>query len=133
MEKLKLLSLQRRRERYTIIHTLKIVNDQAPNNIDMSFYSTARLGVRATVPSYNYKAQKSMSTAYDNSFGVKATRLWNILPKDVNSQTTLDAFKIALGGFLKQFPDRPPATGYTPPNSNSLLDWSAAGGHGVCA
>ncbi|CAL8368832.1 unnamed protein product [Gadus morhua 'NCC'] len=72
-----------------------------------------------------------MSTAYDHSFGVKATRLWNILPKDANSQTTLDAFKIALGGFLKQFPDRPPATGYTPPNSNSLLDWSAAGGHGV--
>ena len=112
---------------------MKIVNDQAPNNIDMSFYSTARLGVRGTVPSYNYKAQKSMSTAYDNSFGVKATRLWNVLPKDVNSQTTLDAFKIAHGGFLKQFPDRPPATGYTPPNSNSLLDWSAAGGHGVCA
>ncbi|CAL8320303.1 unnamed protein product [Boreogadus saida] len=43
------------------------------------------------------------------------------LPKDVNSQTTLDAFKIALGGFLKQFPERQPATGYTPPNSNSLL------------
>ena len=47
LEKLKLLSLQRRRERYTIMHTWKIVNDQAPNNIDMSFYSTARLGVRA--------------------------------------------------------------------------------------
>ena len=99
----------------------------------MTFYSTARLGIRASVPRYNYKAQKSMSSAYDDSFGIKAASLWNILPKDVNSQTTLEPFKASLGRFMEQFPDKPPVTGYTPPNSNSLLDWSAAGGHGVCA
>ena len=99
----------------------------------MKFYTTARLGVRVSVPTYNYKAQKSLSTAYDNSFGVKAARLWNILPKETNSQTTLDTFKVALGAFIQRFPDRPPAPGCTPPNSNSLLDWSAAGGYGVCA
>ena len=62
----------------------------------MAFYSSARLGVRATVPSYNYnnKAQKSMSTAYDNSFGVKAARLWSILPNNVNDTKTLEQFKL---------------------------------------
>lgn len=135
LKKLKLLSLQRRRERYTIIHVWKIVNEKAPNGTDMKFYTSARFGVRALVPSFNYKAQRSVSTAYDNSFGVKAARLWNILPKEVNSQSTLDEFKVVLGAFIQQFPDMPPATGYTPPNSNSLLDWSAGGhgGHGVCA
>ena len=136
LKKLKLLSLQRRRERYTIIHVWKIVNDKAPNGIDMKFYTSERLGVRAIVPSFNNTAQRSVSTAYDNSFGVKAARLWNILPKDVNTQSTLDGFKIVLGAFIQRFPDMPPATGYTPPNSNSLLDWSTDrrdGGHGVCA
>ena len=99
----------------------------------MSFYPSTRLGVRASIPPYNNKAQKSMSSAYDNSFVVKAARLWNILPKDVNSATSLESLKVALGGFLKQFPDKPPVTGYTPPNSNSLLDWSVVGGNGVCA
>ena len=135
LKKLKLLSLQRRRERYTIIHVWKIVNEKTPNGTDMKFCTSARFGVRALVPSFNYKAQRSVSTAYDNSFGVKAARLWNILPKEVNSQSTLDEFKVVLGAFIQQFPDMPPATGYTPPNSNSLLDWSAGGhgGHGVCA
>ncbi len=100
LEKLRLLSLQRRRERYTIIHTWKILNEKAPNNIGMSFYSSARLGVRASIPTYNNKAQKSMSSAYDNSFGVKAARLWNILPKHVNSVTSVESLKVALGGFL---------------------------------
>ena len=135
LKKLKLLSLQRRRERYTIIQVWKIVNEKAPNGIDMKFSTSARLGVRALVPSFNHKAQRSMSTAYDDSFGVKAARLWNILPKEVNSQSTLDEFKVTLGAFIQRFPDMPPATGYTPPNSNSLLDWSAGGhgGQGVCA
>ncbi len=98
----------------------------------MSFYFSARLGVRASIPTYNNKAQKSMSSAYDNSF-VKAARLWNILPKHVNTVTSVESLKVALGGFLKRFPDKPPVTGYTPPNSNSLLDWSVVGGNGVCA
>jgi len=74
-----------------------------------------------------------MASCYDNSFGVKAARLWNVLPKNVNCQTTLETFKAALGEFIVKFPDMPPVTGYTPPNNNSLLDWSSVGGKGVCA
>ena len=130
---LKLLSLQRRREGYSIIQVWKIKNGFAPNSVGMEFYESARLGIRAKIPRFNYKAQVSISTAYDDSFGVKGARLWNILPMHVNSQSTLEAFKISLGKFLLKFPDRPPVVGYTPSNSNSLLEWSAVGGVGVCA
>ena len=133
MKFLKLLSLQRRRERYTIIQVWKIKDGSAPNGIGMEFSDSARLGVKVKVPRFNHKAQSSISSAYDDSFGVKAARLWNLLPKDVNSLTSLESFKIALGNFLLKFPDKPPVKGYTPPNSNSLLDWNAAGGVGVCA
>ena len=98
----------------------------------MEFYESARLGVRAKIPKFNHKAQTSFSTAYDDSFGVKGARLWNILPKHINTLTTLESFKISLGKFLLKFPDRPPVVGYTPPNSNSLLEWDAVGGVGVC-
>ena len=123
LKKLNLLSLQRRRERYTIIHTWKMLHDLAPNDIGMKFYTSDRLGTRVTVPKFNNKAQRSVATGYDNSFAVKAARLWNILPKDVNQQNTLDGLKVALGSFISKFPDTPPVPGYTSVNRNSLLDW----------
>ncbi|KAL5272769.1 hypothetical protein ACHWQZ_G000816 [Mnemiopsis leidyi] len=132
LEKLKLLSLQRRRERYSIIHVWKMLNDKAPNNIGMNFYPSARLGMRVTIPPFNHQAQALYSTAYDNSFAIKAARLWNLLPKNVNTITELDPFKIALSTFLNRFPDKPPVTGYVSPNGNSLLEWTV-GGVGVCA
>ena len=133
LKKLHLMSLQRRRERYSIIHTWKILQNKSPNSTNLEFYRNERLGVRAKVVTFNYKAQRSVSTAYDNSFGVKAARLWNLLPKQVNTQQSLDNFKVALGEFLATFPDKPPVPGYTPPNSNSLLDWSCERGNGVRA
>ena len=133
LKQLKLLSLQRRRERYSMIQVWKMKNGLAPNGIGMEFYDSTRLGTRVRIPTFNHQAQTSVSSAYDESFGVKAARLWNILPKDVNSLTTLESFKIALAEFIQKFPDKPPVKGYTPPNSNSLLDWNAAGGVGVCA
>ena len=98
----------------------------------MEFYDSPRLGTRAKISKFNYNAQKTVSTSYDDSFGVKGARLWNILPKHVNTQSSLESFKVSLGEFLLKFPDRPPVMGYAPPNSNSLLDWNAVGGVGVC-
>ena len=118
---------------YSIIQVWKIKKGLAPNSVGMEFYDSPRLGTRAKIPKFNYNAQKTVSTSYDDSFGVKGARLWNLLPKDVNTLTTLESFKIALGEFLLKFPDKPPVKGYTPPNSNSFLDWNAVGGVGVCA
>ena len=124
LQKLQLLSLQRRRERYIIIHTWKIANGHAPNDIAMEFQYNSRRGLKAIVPSLNSKAQTSMSTHYNNSFGVKAARLWNILPKEVNEKPDLDSFKASLGKFLSSFPDTPPTSGYTALNNNSLEQWN---------
>ena len=65
-----------------------------------------------------------MASHYENSFAVSATKLWNLLPAKVNTQTELEPFKVALGTFLKSFPDTPPTDGYTSATSNSLLEWN---------
>ncbi len=129
LKKLKLLSLQRRRERYIIIHTWKIMHGLAPNDIQMQFKENPRLGRKAVVPPLFKKSQQSMSTHYENSFAIKAARLWNILPMEVSSQTAIGSLKNALGNFLNTFPDKPPTKGYTAPNNNSLLKWSLNKGH----
>ena len=50
LEKLKLLSLQRRRERYSIIHVWKMLNGQAPNDIHLQFYYSDRQGQKSAFP-----------------------------------------------------------------------------------
>ena len=125
LSKLKLMSLQRRRERYIIIHVWKILHDLAPNDIGMIFQQHQRLGVRVKVPPLTTKAQKSVASKYDNSFGVRAAKLWNLIPKDVKDTTSLEVFKVALGNFANQFPDTPPVKGYSTMNDNSLLSWSS--------
>ena len=50
LKKLHLMSLQRRRERYCIIHAWKILNDLAPNDIGLSFQQNMRLGIKAEIP-----------------------------------------------------------------------------------
>ena len=52
-----------------------------------------------------------------NSFGFRAPRLWNKLPREVNLSETLPGFKANLGAFMKEFHDRPSVRGYvTVPN-----------------
>ena len=133
LKRLNLLSLQRRRERYRIIHVWKILNNMAPNDVTMEFSTRERHGIKVKISSFNYKAQKSVSTPYEDSFGIRAGQLWNILPSTVNQITTLDEFKVALGSFLDSdaFPDTPPVRGYTSQNSNSLLDWNRERGQRV--
>ena len=95
----------------------------APNDLKFEFYTHPRHGVRATIPAVNMKSQMSVRSDYDRSFRVRAAQLWNTLPADVNSLSTLESFKVGLGRFLEQFPDTPPVPGYTPANDNSLLSW----------
>ena len=124
LKKLDLLSLQRRRERYILIHTWKMANDLASNDIKMVFKENARHGIKAIVPPLNNKSQRSVATHYENSFGVNAARLWNLLPRQVNSLTALGPFKVSLARFLEMFPDTPPTKGYTAITNNSLLEWN---------
>jgi hypothetical protein len=68
---LNILSLQRRRERYLIIHVWKILNDMAPNDMDFEFQTKQRLGIKACIPPINNKAQMSVKADYDKTFRVK--------------------------------------------------------------
>ena len=59
----------------------------------------------------------------DNSFIVKATKLFNVLPKSIRdvSGCELGTFKQALDEYLATLPDKPAVTGFSI-ESNSLLD-----------
>ena len=58
LKKLKMMSLQRRRERYCIIQVWKIINEHAPNDVQMQFKTHSRLGIKALIPKINTKAGK---------------------------------------------------------------------------
>ena len=123
LKKLKIHSMQRRRERYSIIMMWKMAHGHAPNSIGITFYTHVRLGKRAVVPTSPSTTQSSVATKYHNSFAGRATRLWNTLPSSVNSVDDLTLFKVSLGKWLERFPDRPPVLGYTRQNDNSIFDW----------
>ena len=121
---LNLQSLQRRRERYSIIHMWKLLNNAAPNDLNVNFVDQERKGIRVKLPALVKGATCAAQTIRDNSFSLRAAKLWNTLPANVTRITKLETFKTELGNFIAQFPDRPPATGYTCVNTNSILDWS---------
>ena len=127
LKHLKLQSLQRRRERYIIIHTWKILNNLTNNDVGITFQDTGsltRMGIVANVPPLPRSIPSRAVTLYENSFAVRAPKLWNCLPKPVKAAKTLDAFKSTLGSFTDQIPDLPPTNGCIGVNNNSILDWA---------
>ena len=127
LKHLKLQSLQRRRERYIIIHTWKILNNLTNNDVGITFQDTGsltRMGIVANVPPLPRSIPARAVTLYENSFAVRAPKLWNCLPKPVKAAKTLDAFKSTLGSFTDQIPDLPPTNGCIGVNNNSILDWA---------
>ena len=128
LKRLNITSLQRRRERYIIIHIFKIVNDMAPNDLCLEWYTNKRLGIKIKIPQVDYNVPKYASSLMESSFRIKGAKLWNLLPADVNMQHVLVPFKEKLHKFLKMFPDKPPVCGYATQNGNSLIDWSMQSG-----
>ena len=126
LKALKLYSLQRRRERYCIIHVWKMLNDLTPNDINLSFRTNPRLGPVAELPKLISKRQH-INTLRDQSFSCLGPRLFNLLPRDLKNMSSLPHFKSNLDQFLKLFPDTPPTPGYIAANGNSLVDWVACG------
>ena len=121
LKKLRLMSLQRRRERYAIIYMYKILHKLVPNDIGITFHDNPRRGIKAEVPSI--PRFRSHLSSFDASFAVRGPALWNLLPKYVNTANSVATFKEKLDQFIMEYPDMPPVNGYTPPNSNSLSCW----------
>ena len=128
LKELKLSSLQRRRERYMIIHVWKILQGVCPNDINMVFKDNPRLGTKVAIPPLAKQASAMAKSCYDNSFAVRAGKLWNLLPKEVKMMSELESFKVSLGAFMDKVPDTPPTPGYTAVNSNSMIDWCSQRG-----
>ena len=123
LKNLKLMSLQRRRERYIILQMWKLLHNQCPNDIDVKFSQSSRLGIRAMVPHLKKSSTQRHQSLYDSSFAVHGPRLWNIIPSNLTLETDFQLFKNSLTNFLQSVPDQPPVAGYARANGNSLLEW----------
>ena len=123
LKALSLMSLQRRRERYILIHMWKIRCGATSNDLLIEFVENDRLGPQATIPALFKGSSTAHQSLRDGSFKVAGPKLWNCIPKRIRILGTLDTFKTHLTNFLLSIPDKPPIRGYTSPNSNSILDW----------
>ena len=125
LQKLNIMSLQRRREKIMITHLWKILHNINPNSINITFKEHQRSSaIQANIkplPKLNGKViQGKLLTKYDNSFVIKAARLWNALPPNLTRLTTLSLFKNGLDTFLRTIPDEPPLSGYPYKCDNSI-------------
>ena len=119
LEKLKLMSVERRRERYCIIFVYKILHQLAPNDLNFEFYESTRHGIRCTIPPLVKNSSTKAQSLYDDSFRVKGAKLFNIIPKHIRQKQTLNSFKSTLTKFLLKLEDHPPVPGIA--SQNSLL------------
>jgi hypothetical protein len=127
LEFLKLYSLQRRRERYLIIYTWKMIRGIVPNfnneNLMLRTKQHIRFGDLCVVPSFNARAAGSVRTRHEQSFSVMGPKLFNSLPKDLREFSgSPEVFKTKLDRFLLTVPDRPPLPHYhQTAEGNSLI------------
>ena len=127
---LRLYSIQRRNERYSIIYTWKILEGLAPNlsvNTIKSVYNERR-GRLCVIPNLPRSICSSkLRTIREKSFGVSGPQLFNLLPKKVRniSDVSVDTFKHNVDMFLRSIPDQPSVPGYVAQRAaatNSLRD-----------
>ena len=123
LKALDLMSLQRRRDRYAVIHMHKVYRGLVPNETGVNFYQTSRHGVKAEVPDLSRVKSKRISSLYGSSFGSVGPKLWNCLPKDIREIEDPGLFKYNLDCLLREIPDLPPTPGYPAPNHNKLPEW----------
>ncbi len=121
LESLKLYSLQRRRERFIILHCWKIYLGLAPNDVGLTFFHHIRFGLQCKRRPLRSKRAKIRSIRH-NFFSDVAPRLFNILPSSIKQKPNLATFKAALDQLLSKVPDHPPIAGYPCINHNSLTE-----------
>ena len=126
---LNLYSLERRRERYIVIYTWKILEGLVPNfssNVSkITCYWSDRYGRKCKIPSLIRRG--NIRTKRENFLSVKGPRLFNTLPPHLRNSAgqSLETFKSHLDKFLKDIPDEPGLPGYVASRAagtNSLVD-----------
>ena len=105
LKALNIMSLQRRRERYMIMHMWKILNGEAPKVPSVSFRPASRLGIIAERRPLGRGIRQANQTLYDDSFAMMGPTLWNILPAEIHKIIKFTTFKTSLNKFLHSIPD----------------------------
>ena len=83
LEKLKLKSLQRRREITILKHIWKIKNEVNPNSINLNFKHHNRTNsIKLVLPPLT-KIVGNAQTKLEESFAIKGAKLWNALPSQL--------------------------------------------------
>ena len=128
-----LYSLQRRRERYRIIYTWKILENLVPNVGANKIQSrtSIRNGRMCVVRLPLNSASSKVQGLVEASFAIHGGNLFNTLPKSIRNLTNVDLsiFKRKLDGYLSSIADEPQSPGYTNRRraaSNSLIHMIAA-------
>ena len=130
LKHLKLYSLERRRERYTIIYTWKILENKVKNlenePIMPKTSSESRNGRTCKIPQLT-SHQGTALTLQENTFKIRGPKLFNAMPKEIRNITGVntDTFKKHLDKWLTKVPDEPGFPGYRSQRrapSNSILD-----------
>ena len=128
LKKLKLYSLERRRERYLVIYLWKMLEDLVPKCIDLKRRNGGRNGRSFRLPLLSRTASTRLKTIRDDSFFVQSVKLFNSLPREIRDLKgcSVEKFKGKLDKFLLTLPDAPLIPGYTASSlvgSNSVVDW----------
>ena len=124
LKQMKMYSLERRRERYRIIYTWKILENLVPNvNGKVQSKNHIRLG-RVCINNFSNSMTQKLR---DGSITIDGPRLFNTLPKHIRDLTDISVakFKRAIDKHLASIPDEPGLPGYTAcrrTNSNSLTE-----------
>ena len=131
LKQMKMLSIQRRLERYRILYMWRVLEGVTPNcGIEVKA-DDGRQGRRCKVPSIATKARTSVKALRDQTFQVNGPQLFNVIPIYLRKMTKcpIEDFKMALDQYLERLPDEPSMRGLTPGActaearpSNSILD-----------
>ena len=125
---LSLYSLQRRRERYSIIYVWKIIESivQNPSSYHFEVILNPRRG-RLLKRRQISAVTTRVGSLRHGSFFINGPRLFNCLPAYIRNITGVSAstFKAHLDKFLEQLPDEPPV--YCGRNRNSIIEWCEGG------
>ena len=133
LTKLKMYSLERRRERYQMIYTWRIIEGQVPNFecTPIQSYRNERIGTLCKIPVVASTAPCTIKTIRSSSLPFKGPRLFNKLPMNVRNISGCDTviFKRELDKYLTTIPDQPLIPGltkYRRIESNSVADWASS-------
>ena len=131
LEQMKMLSSERRSERYKLLYLWKTLYGDAPSlGIEINTPAGSRLGLTLKIPQRS-GTKELVQTMKDRFFTGFAPKLFNCLPVEVRESESFGSFKAGLDVFLMGVPDKPVLAGYHTPNwakngrqSNSILDWT---------